>query len=370
MRVLLFIESGGPGGAEQAVVALAEALRSRDIELIVCTLRTGWLTETLDSLKIKRHLLPTREGRDLLLAWRLAKFLSKEDISILHSHLLDSNFYGAIASKLSGIPHLATEHGDIHHTKKKSFLDLKLKIISWCGSTLSAVSRYSAKALAEHGIKPAFLKVIPNILMESPHSPETRFAMRKELGIEEGTWAWAHVANMRPVKDQKTLLRAFAISCSQTDRSQTLLLVGDGPERKNLEELAEELGVEERLQFLGFREDVGNILQAADGFLLSSKSEALPMSVLEAAQAELLLIATDVGGMRDIISPAENGYLCSAGDPEGMAELMTGALNDQATSRQLGRSAAHFVKEAFSLESVVEQYITAYQNLLGEKTSP
>ena len=121
-KILLFIESGGPGGAERVVLELAKGLIKAGNQVEIAGFRTGWFTERLKELKIKHTKLDNSVNK-ISLILNLKKLFKNYDV--VHSHLLDSNFYCSIAAKLVGVKHIATEHGDVHHSNKKKLLKLK-----------------------------------------------------------------------------------------------------------------------------------------------------------------------------------------------------------------------------------------------------
>lgn len=360
MKVLQFIETGGPGGAERVVLGLAKGLLMREVDTHVLTLRTGWLTDQLKAEKINHSLLPSERRLDITLPLRLSAFMQENGFSVLHSHLLDSNFYGAMAAALAGIPHVATEHGDVHHTQGKKLLHAKLRIISWCGSSMTAVSKFSADHVAALGFPASRLSVVGNPLPLTTDEHPSREAIRAELGIGPDEWVWAHVANLRPVKDQRTLVEGFAYATARTPVPQRLVLVGDGPERPALEARVRELGIEGAVLFSGFRDDVDRFLAASDGFVLSSLSESLPMSILEAARHGLVLVTSAVGGLPEIVRPGETGFLFSAGSPEGLADELVKVCEDRAAARTLADRAKADILGRFSLETVLDRYTALY----------
>jgi glycosyltransferase involved in cell wall biosynthesis len=134
------------------------------------------------------------------------------------------------------------------------------------------------------------------------------------------TWIWIHIANLRKVKDQTTLLEGFAKSSTRKDVPQKLLIVGDGSLRNELEEKASSLGISNEVLFLGFRNDIHELLSLSDGFILTSISEALPISILEAARAKLVILSSAVGGIPEIIADSETGYLFPPSSPHSLAE--------------------------------------------------
>jgi glycosyltransferase involved in cell wall biosynthesis len=364
-RVLLFIESGGAGGAERVVVRLAGALRERGVDAGVMTTRTGWLSETLTGRGIPHQRIDAGRSLDATYPFRLARRLRAARVDVLHSHLLDSNFYGALAARIAGVRHVATEHGDVHHTQPKKLLRTKVRTLSALRSQLTAVSGFTVDALVRLGARRRRIAHIGNPVDPAPPlDASTRKELRASLGVADAAahhWLWVHVANHRPVKDQATLLRGFALARRASPLRQTLCLVGDGPERARLEALARELDLGADVRFLGFRDDVGRWLRAADGFVLSSRSEAMPMSLLEACLADLLPVSTAVGGVGEVVEDGVTGFLVEPGSPESMARALAGALADVEASAHLARAARARVETRFSVDAVVGAYLELYR---------
>ena len=370
-RILLFIETGGPGGAERVVLTLAEGFAAAGKEVTVATLRQGWLTEQLQSDRLARLgvsyvALPSAKSLDIGLPFRLAKLAKEKRADILNSHLLDSTFYAALASKLSRVPHLGTEHGDIHHINRRRFFGAKLKTLAALHTKFSAVSKFTAEALIENGIARQNVSVVGNPIEIGSPASNSRQQTRAELGVAADRaqhWLWLHVANFRPVKDQETLLRGFALSCRSAAIPQTLAIVGDGELRPKFEALAAELGISGNVHFLGFRNDVPRWLYAADGFVLTSKSEALPMAILEAAMAGLVVVSSAVGGVPEVIEPLKTGFLFSPGNAEELGSALSSAVAAIPRSLQIAATCRETVIARFSTEAVVAQYFQLFAAL-------
>jgi glycosyltransferase involved in cell wall biosynthesis len=363
---MFFIETGGPGGAERVVLELAKASRTIDVEPIVLTCREGWLTENLDAEKIERVRISSERSLDFGLPFRIAKEIKSYHADILHSHLLDSNFYGAFAAKIAGVPHLATEHGDVHHVQKKKYIHLKMRMLALCRSRFSAVSRFTADALEKLGIASERITVVSNpISLPDETNVDVRRKLRAELGVigeSDEHWLWIHVANFRPVKDQRTLIRGFARSREMTSLPQTLAIIGDGTLREELEREAAESVERENIHFLGFRENVSDWLCAGDGFILSSKSEALPMAVLEAGWSGLYLISSEVGGVPEILGSGRGG-LFSPERPENLAQQIVTALTDRTATRRSAQALKEYVRETSASDNVISRYREIYKSL-------
>jgi len=365
---MLLIESGGPGGAEQVVTKLASALEKGSYEVIVVSFRRGWLSETIEGMGIRYLQLHTSSALDFTLAVRLALLLRREKIDILHSHLLDSNFYGSIAAWLARVGHVATEHGDVHHTNKKKYLKFKLKTASLLGSYFTAVSEFALNRLKELGVAKSRAFCIPNPAPDAPAvNAASRLQLRESLtgdNSEKTTFIWINVANLRPVKNQSCLLEAFAACQHSTTNKQVLLLVGDGPDKESLVLKATELGILGSVKFLGFRQDVAQLLAASDAFILSSQSESLPMSLLEAAAIGLPIVSTNVGGVEEIVKDQTSALLVPSNNAEALALAMSQVVKRSGYAKELGAEAKRQVQNKFSLEKVMSQYSLLYQQAL------
>jgi glycosyltransferase involved in cell wall biosynthesis len=353
-RILFFIETGGPGGAERVVLELLQGLRARGHSVALSTLRQGWLTE--NALAMGIEYLPLKsEGRlDLMLPLRLSRLMRNFGADVLHTHLLDSNFYGALSARLYPVKHIGTEHGDVHHLVSKKFLKLKLKVASSGGSLITSVSQFTAERLRKLGVSQARIKVVPNP-MPLPAEATNRASIREELSVGSN-WLWIHVGNLRPVKDQSTLIRGFAESLT-SNPGQRMILIGDGSERDSLEKLAAELNCKDMVRFLGHREDVQQLLGAADGFILSSLSESMPMALLEAISAGLCCLSTPVGGVPEIL-PGENLFR----DKMQLATLMNQILATQESSRQSALTLRESLYTSRSIDAVLDAYEQLYEN--------
>lgn len=355
MRIVYFIETAEAGGAEQIVVTLADAFRRRGHEVSVVTLNAGWLTDELERAGLSYSKIISERSYDLTLPFRLAARCRDLKAQVLHSHLLDSNFYGAFAARIGGLRHVATDHGDIHLPNKKRLLKFKLRSISMLGSRFTAVSNFTANKLIDFGVRPRLVSCVYNPIDAIERTDDDRGRLRSEFGIAPDAWVWIHIAMMTPVKDQLTIIRALA----RCPKDHFLLLAGDGPLRDALEAEAEKCGVAEQVRFLGFRSDVPRLLSAADGFVLASLSESMPMSLLEAASAGLLPVSTAVGGVPEVITP-DRGYLFSPGDYNSLSELMAAAAADRQKSAQLAANASAYVREAFGIERILDKYEALY----------
>lgn len=363
--VMLFIECAEPGGAEQVVYLLANGLREKGLKVVVLCLESGWLTDKLAADGFEVVVIYSHKKRDLSLPIRIAGILKKRKIDVLHSHLLDANFYGALAAVITGVRHVATDHGDVHLPQRKKLLRLKLLISSLIGTHYTGVSAYTVEQLQVNGVRKRRLSQIYNpVSFPTEEMFTRREAVRASFGIAGGNercWVWIHVGMLRAVKDQETLIRAFAKVVRKSAIPQRLWIVGDGPERKKLEDLVSELGVKEEVKFFGIVKDVRELYVAADGLVLSSLSEAMPMSILEGAAANLFLVSSDVGGVSEVIQDGETGRLFKSRDIVALTEIMLTAVADPLSSQMMADKARQFALKNFSLEAILNDYLSLYR---------
>jgi glycosyltransferase involved in cell wall biosynthesis len=170
-----------------------------------------------------------------------------------------------------------------------------------------------------------------------------------------------YVGRLAPVKNHAHLLHAFRAALSSMPALR-LWMVGDGSERKTLESMAAELSIASQVTFWGQQLDVAPFFSAADAFIMSSKSEGLPMSLLQAFSLGLPAIVTDVGGMAEVVRLAQAGFTVSATDPAEMAAAILRLAGDQLEREQFSRNAEAAFRLRFTLQSMVDAYMDLYRN--------
>jgi glycosyltransferase involved in cell wall biosynthesis len=351
-------------GAEMLVWQIIRGLKEQIQPTIFC-LDQAERTRSLADEDCEVITLARRPGRDFRAAWRLAGHLRRLKIEVVHAHQYSPFFYAALARLVPfhRFKIIFTEHGrhfpdivsPLRRTANRWFLN-------HLADAVSAVSDFSAASLAEkdgfHG--PSIVMIENGVDIQRFNGP----ASLRNLDLDRGRRYLVCVARFHPVKDHATLLRAFAIVARQ--RSDVdLLLVGDGPLRGDLERLARELGIEERVRFVGLRHDVPGLLRAAEIFVLTSLSEAAPLTVLEAMAAGLPVIVTAVGGNPEIVRDGVDGYLVPRGDASAIASAILSLLDDPKAAGALGAAGAARVRERYSLERTIERYFALYARLAG-----
>jgi glycosyltransferase involved in cell wall biosynthesis len=191
-------------------------------------------------------------------------------------------------------------------------------------------------------------------------SQERRLALRSVLGFASDVRIVGSVGRLNPVKDQATLLRAFARMHAQLPDT-VLALVGDGALREALQSQATALGVGDAVRFLGDRGDVRQLLQGFDLFVLSSLSEGYSMALLEACASGLPIVATDVGGNREIVVDGRNGVLVPPGNADALADAMSALLRETDRTERMGQAGRDWALREASVETMASRYDTLYR---------
>lgn len=366
-RIAIALESSGPGGAERMVLHLARGLQEAGREPVVVTLRSGWMTERAQGLGVPVWILPQARGLDPAWVLRLARRLRREEIDLLHSHEFAMNVFGGMAAVVARRPHVATLHGRAYATDRRRRA-LAYRGLRRGGMRLVAVSRDLAGYLAARLRLPVeALSVVPNGIplpeRRGPAGPAGEAARtdaqreaRRETGLPVEARVVVAVGNLYPVKDHATLLRALAALPEDVH----VAIAGRGEEEPRLRRLADELGLAPRCHLLGVRDDVPRLLATADVFAQPSRSEGLPLAVLEAMGAALPVVATRVGGLPEVVVEGETGHLVPPGDPEALATVLGRVLAGPDRGRSLGEAGRALAEREFSVRAMVERYLALY----------
>lgn len=365
MKVLKIIHTHGHGGAENTFRWLAWGLRRQGVDVVAAIPRSmdpgreNWIAPALEELDIP-YVTFDKSGSP----WRLFKSISatirevKPDI--VHSHLLDSNFYSSLACRQNSIPHVCTEHGDV-------FLDcsprakLKYATISRLSSFVICVSE-AVKGRAARQIGFRKLKTIYNGI---PFISPCASTFRREFNIPASAVCVGAVGNLYPVKGHTHLLTAFSRLLSQHPEAY-LVLVGRGGEEQKLREQVRTLQIpEDRVLFTGFRRDIENILNGLDIYVQPSLSEGHPLAVLEAMSLGLPVIASRVGGLPELFSQEIFGTLVAPGSSEELHEKLLAYYNQPDLFHEKAALARDFVREAYSIEGMARNYIHCYRQAMA-----
>jgi glycosyltransferase involved in cell wall biosynthesis len=209
---------------------------------------------------------------------------------------------------------------------------------------------------------------IPNGVDTERFKPnlEDRLKVRKELGVEG--FVWLAVGRFDPPKDYPNMLQAFA-RVVHKHLNTMLLIAGDGPLRKTMENMTRELGVEKHVKFLGIRRDIPQLMNAADAYVMSSEWEGMPMVLLEASACRLPIVATNVGGNAEIVLDGQTGFLVPPKSPEALSQAMLRMMDlPEEVREKMGEQARKHIESNFSLDRIVDCWEALYYELLNRSS--
>ena len=315
------------GGAEVLAARLARQLREQYRFLFVCLDELGTLGAELRDEGFPVRVLDREPGLSLRCSRKLAEIVRDERVDLLHAHQYTPFFYSAICRFLGRrIPVLFTEHGRHHPDHPSVKRKLANRVLLRRRDRVVAVGEAVRQALIHNeGIAPGRVDVIYNGIplerFDLRLTTSQRMAIRTEIGLEPDDLMLIQVARLDYLKDHATAIRTVERLVSRKGNAR-LVLVGEGPERATIENLVRDRGLEGHVKFLGLRTDVPRLLAAADIALLTSISEGIPLTLIEAMAAGLPVVATRVGGVPEVVVDGETGLLAPAGDDRALAELV------------------------------------------------
>jgi glycosyltransferase involved in cell wall biosynthesis len=293
--------------------------------------------------------------------WPLYKLLRRGQVDVLHAHMFGSNVWACVIGKLARVPVIVCHE----HMWSYGGSRLRSLIDRWLIANLSdafiAVSEAGRRSMIEaEGIPERDVVLLRNGLPALPRGVPG--AIREELEIGSDQPVLVTVGILRPEKAHSVLIEAAA-EIVKTVPDLRVLLVGDGGERENLEALIARLGLEDVVTLLGLRRDIADILESADIAVCCSDFEGGPLSVMEYMSAELPIVATEVGGLPELVGP-ENGILVPPRDPGALARAALALIGDRERRRRLGR-AGHELREAeYSSAVYIGRLEALYEKLL------
>lgn len=360
-RLVLLVPVLDFGGVESRILIQAEEMQSRVGEVRICTFwKAGAAAERLRGQGIPVDVLGVDPSiRNPRATVRLRAYLRKHKPDILHACIGEANWHGLIAGALAGVPVRIVE--EVGMPFRSALTQRAFPWLYRLAHCVVGVSQATCDFLAgPDGADPAKVRLVYNAadaaFFESPpvdeRAPESPFRVLA-------------VGRLDPVKNQTMLIRAFAGLRKQVSTAE-LYIAGEGPSRSELEMLIRSLNVGDHVRLLGFRSDVRELLAQADLFVLPSHSEGHPIALVEAMACELPVLASDVGGVGEVIHELGEEYLLSPTDEAGWTAAMTlMAVKTPGERKALGRQARQLVIERFSPETYVANLVALYEDLLS-----
>lgn len=367
---IIFLTTGlNYGGAETQLVQLAMQLKARSWSVkLISMLPPEAYVEELTKAGISVVSLNMRRGvADPRAIFKLATILRYERPQILHAHMVHANLLARIMRLLVHIPviictaHSTDEGGklrEIAYRLTDPLCDLATQV------SQAGLARY----VLVGAVPPRKICFVPNgvDLEHFNFMPGDREHLRTELGLPE-SFIWLAVGRFEEAKDYPVLLQAFAWVWQQQPEVR-LYIVGQGALKENVVELADALKISQVVQFLGIRRDVANLMRVADGYVMSSAWEGMPMVLLEASASGLPIVATRVGGIPEIVIDGQTGFLVPPKNPPALAQAMLEMMDLPEEVRQaMGAQGRIYVQEHYGLDKILDEWERIYEGLMQRK---
>ena len=354
------LESDGPGGAELVELRLAQALRERGHTIVPVGPSTGcgWLAGQFREAGFGPETFTLRRPLDWRCLAGMIDLLRRHRVDLVHSHEFTMAVYGAAAARWLRIPHVITMHGSQYVTAKWR----RQVLLRWAfrsSDTTVVVSHDTKRHLAsELSIGPDTLSVILNGV---PVRSGDRAVVRRELGLPDDHLLLLAVGSLVPRKGHAVLIEALA---TLGPGPWMLAIAGGGVERDRLQALAAERGLARHIQIMGHRDDVPNLLAAADVFVMPSLWEGLPLALLEAMLAGKPVVASRTSGIPEAVTDGLDGLLTTPGDVSELAHALNSILTDPARRLALGAAARSRATAAFTLDAMTDGYESVFRDAL------
>lgn len=298
---------------------------------------------------------------------RIARVISNRSIDVVHANM-STNFESALAAYLS-------DAGLVWHFNDTQMPGPLVRMAKKGGETLADTVVVAANSVGDYYFENSRVDPMP---LYAPvdvdkFDPKTtqKAGLREEMGISQDTILIGTVGNLNPIKGHSHLIEAADRVTSELDCEIKFLIAGKILDSRrdyyqSLVQLRSERGLDKTVRFLGHREDIPGVLRDIDLFVLPSLAEACPMAVLEAMAMEKPIVASSVGGVPELLSEGETGWLVPPRKPDALADAMVEAIRNESEARSRGKNARETAVEQFSLEQCVERHIEVYRRVKSD----
>jgi glycosyltransferase involved in cell wall biosynthesis len=368
VRVGYCVDSFGIGGTELNAVRTVEALDRRRFQVTVFHLHeTGPLRARYEALGLQlvhlpigRLYSPRTAGQGV----RFLRLLRREGIEIVHTHDVYTNIFAAPWARLAGCRVIASRRW-LDAVPRTGLVPLNRWSYRYAHRVVVNSSMVAQLMVDTERVPAARMVELPNFLEERAFhhvAAEARSARRHGWGVPQGAFVIGTVARLAPVKNHAMVLRAL----QRLDEDVHLVLVGAGPSRRALEDLARELHVDRRVHFTGALVEAENLHQFFDVSVLSSRSEGFPNAVIEALAAGCPVVATPVGGVPEVITDRQTGLLVPVDQHAALAASVQELRRDAALRRRLSEAGPVLVRRNYHQTVVIARLEALYRDLARE----
>jgi len=366
-RVALVVDRLAAGGKERVVAALAGRLRAMGLAShIICLHSPGSMAASVRAAGVPVISLDSTGPADLGAVRRLGRLLTRLRPDVINVHDRFSLPYAAAARRLAGAgPLVFSCHGLLLSSVRPG---LWQTLAAEDVAAFTAVAPHVAESYAAFFGATAPVEIIPNGVIPMTADRAQREKARQALGLAADAFAFLAVGSIRPEKGYEDLLAAAASLAGSGKRFRLLIAggVADSATSQRLTKMLEDRKLADVVTMLGHRDDVASLYAAADAFVLASRTEGLPLALLEAASAGLPIVATAVGDVVNVIGP-DGGLLVRPGQPETLAAAMDHVLGSRSLRKRLGGSAATTARRDYGLDAMATHYASLFERTVAAR---
>ena len=368
IKILQLITELDIGGAEKVLLSFIRKLDRDKYNVMVAYMKgEGKLVEDFREAGVKVFNLKMRNRADLGAVIRLYRLLKRENIQLLHTHLIQADICGFLAGKMAGIPIIiSTKHNPDEFRKKFSIPVWLDGIFANHSDRIIAVS-YAVKDFLinwEKISKDKFTVIHNGIDLEEFNINIDISKKKRQLGINLSSKVLGSIGRFNEQKGYKFLLKAIS-EILENVPDVRFIFVGDGPLRRELEKMTRELKVDQNVIFTGIRRDIPEIFSIMDVFIMPSIFEGLPLILLEAMAMGKPVIASRVGGIPEIVRHEVTGILVEPANPSAIANSIVKLLKDPVGAKRIGDSGREEVKRRFTIDTMTEKIEALYNGILS-----
>lgn len=357
------------GGAERVASGIALGLDKALYEVIViCMNHEGVLAGELKKQGIRVIALHKKPGLDFGMLRKLKKVLREERVEILHAHLFGAGFWARLAGRPAGVKKIYVHEHGMQPWRSRAHFFTDRVLAAKCDKILFVSKKVMDVYVEKTRLKPSCCELVPNgVRMYDADEPE-KMKIKAEFRMKPDEKRILSIGRLSPEKGHADLIEAFRL-IHAGHPAVKLVIIGDGPERENLERQCVQYGLGEKVQFAGMQNDVGPWLAAADLYVQPSRREGLSLAILEAMGAGVPVISTRTGDVEKVIKDGETGFLTEPGDPQGLSLKISGTLAEIERLSPLKARAREIIRSEYSFEHMIRAIEKIYQRDLESGTA-